>query len=656
MNVTELARKLKITTVELLDALPQLGFDIGKRAIKIDDRVAHKIIGSWSELKQRWKKIKVEAEESAVVGDEKIEERKKIVKIPETITVREFAAAADISVSKVLGELMKNGIFVSMNEKIDYDTAAIIGDDLNFEVEVDKQSGEGLIEKEDKIKESIGSGAGARERPPVIVVMGHVDHGKTKLLDAIRKTNVADKESGGITQHIGAYQIEYKRKLITFIDTPGHEVFTAMRGRGAKVADVAILVVAADDSVKPQTVEAYRIIEQAGLPFVVAINKIDKPEADIEKTKSDLSNKLKIIPREWGGKTDCVPVSAKEGKNIEDVLEAILSAVEAGREKIIANPDSKALGTVIESHIDRGEGPVSTILVQNGTLRTGDVICVNNEPFGKVRLMKNHEGNRVEEAAPSSPIRAVGLKAALNIGDIIEAVGEDHRIRLKKRKKSPIYSFNEVAGRKSEEIKKINVVIKSDVFGSLEAIEEALEKISGREIKVKIVSKGLGNVTAGDVYHALASKATIISFNVEVPATVELLAKDKGIEVKSYKIIYELVDYIKDKMQENLGTEIVRRDLGSVKVLAIFRTEADNQVVGGRVIKGKVEIGCRIDVFRGEEKIASGELSQLQSSRQNVKETEGGQECGIKFKGKPVIQIGDTLCIYKEEEVVKKLQ
>ena len=389
MNVTELARKLKITTNELFDILPRLGFDIGRRAIKIDDHIAYKIIANWSIYQKQLATLAppladVQAAAEALPA-------KKTVTVPATITVRDFAALAGFNVSKVLSELMKNGIFISMNEKIDFDAASIIGQDLNINVVLDQSEQTAESSDGSKLKNIIASQdqSTLQARPPVVVVMGHVDHGKTKLLDAIRTTQVVEGEAGGITQHIGAYQIEQRGQIITFIDTPGHEVFTAMRSRGAKVADVAILVVAADDGVKPQTVEAYHIIEQAKLPFVVAINKVDKPEADIDRVKSELSNQLNITPDDWGGKIMCVPISAKEKTGIDKLLDAVLFITEMEKNKIVANPKAAAVGTVIESKIDKGEGPVATILIQNGTLRPGEIIGFNNQPLGRVRMMKD---------------------------------------------------------------------------------------------------------------------------------------------------------------------------------------------------------------------------------------------------------------------------
>src|SRR3989339_407147 len=435
MNVTELARKLKMTTNELFDALPRLGFDIGRRAIKIDDRVAYKIIVNWSIYQKQLATIAPALADVQAAAE--ASPAKKTVTVPSTITVRDFAALAGFNVSKVLSELMKNGIFISMNEKIDFDAASIIGQDLNINVVLDQ--GEQTAESSDgsKLKNIIAGQdqSTLQARPPVVVVMGHVDHGKTKLLDAIRTTQVVEGEAGGITQHIGAYQIEQRGQIITFIDTPGHEVFTAMRSRGAKVADVAILVVAADDGVKPQTVEAYHIIEQAKLPFVVAINKVDKPEADVEKTKSELATKLNITPEEWGGNVLCLPVSAKEGAGVAALIDSIVLVADMEKEHIVANPAAPGVGTVIESHIDRGEGPVATILVQNGTLHAGDIMWLDSQPLGKIRIMRDYTGAALPAALPATPVLIAGLKVAPNIGDIIEAGHEDERVRLNKVRK-----------------------------------------------------------------------------------------------------------------------------------------------------------------------------------------------------------------------------
>jgi len=664
MNVTALARKLRMTTTELFDALPQLGFDIGRRAIKINDSTAHKIILNWPKFKRQLEALKVAAEEKEAQDDVPIEKKK--ISIPTTITVKDLASLSGLSVSKVLGELMKNGVFVSMNERIDYDTAMIIGEDLNLEVSLDENGGDYEEDKnKNKLKDVLDKEEKStlKERPPVIVVMGHVDHGKTKLLDAIRETHIVDKEAGGITQHIGAYQVTRHNKLITFIDTPGHEVFTAMRSRGAKVADIAILVVAADDGVKPQTVEAFRIIEQTGIPYIVAINKIDKEGADIERVKNELSSQLKIIPEDWGGKIMCVPVSAMNGEGIDNILDSILLIAEMEQEKIVANPDALAIGTVIESHIDRGEGPVATFLIQNGTLKNGEIICLDKQPLGKIRIMRDYLGRALTEALPSTPIRIAGLKAAPNIGDIIEVYNENsdgtgRKLRLGKIKKSSDKkgeTTHMVEQDDEGKTKKVNIIIKSDVLGSAEAIEEALTKLNNQEVKIKVIRKGLGNITEGDVDLALSSEAIILGFNVKQSPAVEMLARDKKVDLKNYRIIYELVDYVKDKMEKLMGIEIVQKELGRVKVIAIFKTENKSQVIGGKVEGGTIESKTKINVMRNDKKIANGKLAQLQAGKLDVNQVASEQECGILFEGDPIIEVGDVLKIYKEEESKKRL-
>src|SRR3989344_8237849 len=427
MNVGELARKLNISSKELLEILPAVGFHVGQRAIKIDDRQAHKIIEKWSQLLAQYRaQLKAgEKKEEAVEVKAEI----KAVALPPFIRVKEFAEKLRLPLSKVMAELMKNGVLSSMNEQIDYDTAAIIAQELGFEVSADQSIAaaaekttsdklEGLLAEDDKTK--------LKSRAPVVVVMGHVDHGKTKLLDAIRKTDVVAGESGGTTQHIGAYQAVSKRHPITFIDTPGHEAFTTMRSRGARVADIAILVIAADDSIQPQTKESIKIIKSAGLPMIVAINKIDKPEANVDKVKQDLAA-LNLTPEDWGGKTITVPISAKAGIGIENLLDMILLVAETEKEAIAADPKSLAVGTIIESHIDKGEGPVATLLVQNGTLKKGDLMLVGDNFYGKVRAIKNFLGQNVDQAPPSMPVKIIGLKATPGVGDILQAAQEVER-------------------------------------------------------------------------------------------------------------------------------------------------------------------------------------------------------------------------------------
>jgi len=649
-----LARKLHITPNELLDKLPQLGFDIGRRAIKIDNATASRIIREWPALMRRLETMRLQElkkeEKTEITGE------KKEIKIPKLITVREFAAMAGLPVNMVIAELIKNGIFASLNEKIDFETAAIVGSDLGFEVRLDEGDSGEREDSSHKITTILGkeSADTMLDRPPVVVVMGHVDHGKTKLLDAVRRTNVIDTEAGGITQHIGAYQVERKDKKITFIDTPGHEAFTAMRSRGARIADIAILVVAADDGVKPQTVEAYRIIEAAKLPFIVAINKIDKPEADINKTKQELSTQLNITPEDWGGKIVCAPISAKAGTGIEELLDMILLTAEMESENIKANPEAAAIGTIIESRVSKGEGPVATVLIQNGTLKIGDQLCFGGQIYGKVRALKNYRGENIASAAPATPVKIIGLKIAPLIGDILE-VGEGEKIKTKNLKTGlQRTELTVVAPAEDETIKKINLIIKADVLGSAEAIEESLEKIGTNEVKANIIIKGLGNITEGDILRAESAGAKILAFSVKATPEATKLARDKNVTIKLYRVIYDLINDVKADMQALLEPEVRRVDLGKMKVKAIFRSAGKEQIVGGVATGGRLEKDSLIEVERDGQIIEQGKLLSLQAGKQDVSSVESGQECGIKYLGSP-LKPEDILLFYKEESIVKKL-
>ena len=653
MNITELARILRVSPFELRQLLPQMGFNIGNKAIKVDKMIAKKIIKNWPVFMAQIERQR-QAEEALKREQEDLTEKEiKKVEIGKFVIVKELAALADLPVNTVLKELMKNGVFVSMNERIDFDSAVIVGAGLGLDV-VLKENNEDKIKDSGKeiLAEAIKNEkkADLEIRPPVIVVMGHVDHGKTKLLDAVRKTNVVAGESGGITQHIGAYQVVRKDQKITFIDTPGHEAFTAMRSRGAKVADIAILVVAADDGVKPQTIEAFRIIEASKIPFIVAINKIDKEGADINKTKQELSSKLNIIPEDWGGKTVCVPISALAEQGIDELLDMVLLTMEMEIENLRANPSASAIGTIVESNIDKGAGPVATILVQNGSLKIGDQLCFNGVIYGKVKALQNYKGESIEIACPSDPARVLGLKILPEVGDILE-VGEGEKIKIKKIA-SKAHSEKMFSGGEIEDDSlKINLIIKADFLGSAEAIEESLMKINTKKIKVKIIQKGLGNIGEGDIKRAEDSNAQIVGFNVKLQPQVEDLIREKGTKINIFNIIYDLIKYVKAEMKNIYKPEIVRKDLGKLEVLAIFRTENNSQIIGGKVIDGQVEIDSLLEIWRGENFIDKGKIDKLQAGKQDVNSVEAGQECGIRYEGRPVIEVGDVLSFYKEEEI-----
>ncbi|HNP75296.1 MAG TPA: translation initiation factor IF-2 [bacterium] len=656
MNITELARQLKVTTSELFDQLPELGFDIGRRAIKVDDKIAHKIIDAWKKkTKEKREKSKMaEIRGLAVESDSPAElNQDKQIKIPTVISVREFAGQLNLPVNKVLTELMKNGVLASMNERIDFDTASIVGAELGFQIvpAQNSQADQESISQQEKLKDILKRDSGyLKSRPPVVVVMGHVDHGKTKILDAIRKTDVVSGESGGITQHIGAYQVHRDERKLTFIDTPGHEAFTAMRSRGARVADIAILVIAADDSIQPQTREAIKIIQDAQIPFVVAINKIDKPEASIEKVKQDLSS-LGLLPEDWGGKVICVPVSAKAGTGIDDLVETVLLVADMERDNIVANPDRLAIGTIIESHIDKGEGPVATILVQAGRLRVGDNLALAGNFYGKVRNLKDYLGNNIKEAVPGDPVKILGLKIAPEVGSVLEVSintkSLNKNFRQQRVRQEKDFS-TQIQSEENDKSKNLNFIIKADVLGSVEAIIESLAKLETQDIKIRIIGKGLGTITETDVSRAEATAAEIIGFHVKPAPAVAELARDKQVEIKYYEIIYHLIEDVQKQIIALKDKEVVRKLIGKLEVVKIFHEEAGNVIIGGRVIDGGLCLCDTVIVTRNGEALASGKVKRLECSRQAVEKVASGQECGISFEGKAIIKEGDILEFYQQ--------
>jgi translation initiation factor IF-2 len=659
MNITELARRLRISTQELRDKLPLLGFDIGQKAVKIDDRLSGRIVRSYREYLDREKqkaeylKRTEKKEERASLPGQKLE-------IPSVLTVKDFASLLDAPVTQVIADLIRNGVMASMNQRIDYDTAAVLASDLGFEpVELSLED-KIDIDREKRIKEKLSTEEASemQARPPIVVVMGHVDHGKTMLLDTIRKTNVVSGEAGGITQHIGAYQVVKKNRKITFIDTPGHEAFSAMRSRGAKVADIAILVVAANDGVKPQTVEALKIAQAAEIPIIVAINKVDLPDANVEKTKQEIAQ-YNLLPEEWGGNTVCVPISAKLNQNIDVLLENVLLVADLNEDKIKANPAGEFIGIIIESNVSAGEGPVATLLVKNGTLRVGDYVVMNDILYGKIRSMKDYKNKVLKTVGPSMPAKILGLKVAPKVGDILERTDDPKRV-----KKAKVYAMQhqdetfirrngENSDEKDPNVAKMSLILKTDVLGSQEAIIEALKKKENKFIKVDFVSKGLGNITESDVLSAEATGALILGFNVLLAPGAESLAKEKKVDLKIYKVIYALMEDVVAKMQLIVKPEIVREDLGKLEAKMLFRKEAGSEVVGGKVISGKVEPNSLVAVIRNGEFITSGKIKEIHVGQMVVTDVLHGQECGLMFIGQPIVEPGDILEVYKEKEIRK---
>ncbi len=607
------------------------------------------------------------------------------IKIPSTIVVRDFAAKLDLPIASVSAELIKNGVMAAINQEIDFDTAAIIAEDLGKSVALESEEQEPSTNEAQTIEQYLKEDPGAPlvTRPPVVVVAGHVDHGKTSLLDAIRETSVTSSEAGGITQKIGAYQVmvpaegepssrakrEIPRKargdqvpagrLITFIDTPGHEAFTQMRTRGAKVADVAILVVAADDGVKPQTEEALRIIIAAGLPYLVAVTKIDKPEANAEKVKKELAERH-VLLEGWGGKVPVVEASAKTKQGIDELLEAILLLADVEAEKLKVNPDRQAIGTIIESHVDPQQGPVASALVQTGTLAVGDDVVVG-QVWGKVRALKNDRGQAIKQAPPSTPVQILGLKAAPQVGDILR-VSEADAQELKKKTKShqlrhhlkTVVAKTAPSAPKKKDgeeepekpaVKKFFIILKTDTLGSAEAILGSLKKIDHPEVSLEIVQRGLGIISEADVLRAEAAKAAIYGFSVPVSPKADQLARSKNIPIviKTFTVIYDLIDDATAELEKLLPPLIEMKELGRLNVLAVFRNENTFQVVGGKVIDGELALGATVEVIRGGRAVASGAIAQLQQNKQNAKTVGSGNECGLKVEGQSVIAVGDTL-------------
>lgn len=500
---------------------------------------------------------------------------------------------------------------------------------------------------------------GKNVRPPIVVVLGHVDHGKTKLLDAIRETKVAEKESGGITQHIGAYQTDVKGKVITFLDTPGHEAFSAIRSRGAKVADIAVLVVAADEGVKPQTKEAIKIIKSEKIPFIVAINKIDKEGANAQKVKQDLAAE-EVLVEDWGGKVPVVEISAKQNKGITELLEMILLV--ADLEDLNEDLSMPAKGVIIESNMDKRRGNMATALIHKGILKLGDWI-VAGTVTGKVKSMEDFMGASITQAKPSQPVRIIGWSSAPNIGiELVSAETKEDATRISEDNANltPLLSFFSDAQESPDNKKMLNIVFKSDVTSSLEAIDSALKTIVSDEVGYRVIGYDIGNINEADIQTAMAGKGQVIGFRVAIDESTKKLAERDGIKVIRFDIIYELIEYVRGQMAELLGATVTRISLGKLKVLATFKKDPKFQIIGGKVLSGKVTRGAFLDAVRNSSVICSGKIGQLQHNKEDLTEVKEGLEAGIRLEpisGQPFqeIQVGDILEIYEEQRNARTL-
>lgn len=573
---------------------------------------------------------------------------KRTVALPETVSVKRFAELLDLPVSQVITELMKNGILATINEEVDFDTASIIANDLGFEAVADEQSsGEKALSLEDLLgicEEERKTGKALSPRPPVVTILGHVDHGKTTLLDTIRKTSVAAGEAGGITQHLGAYQVKKRGKFITFIDTPGHEAFSAMRQRGVSIADIAILVVAADDGVQPQTKEVITYLKERDVPTIVAINKIDKPDANAARIKQELAEN-EILIEEWGGKVLCAEVSAKNNIGIDELLESVLLLTEV--EEFRADPKRDGLGIVIESNLDPQKGVVVTALVKTGTLKVGQDITAGSA-FGRIRRMEDYLGKSIESASPSTPVTIYGFHDTPQVNDVISVASGKAAARSKAKQFFSTETKSAESGEEGQ--KRLRYVIKADVQGSLEAIEQILGSIQNDEAAFEEVASGVGAITESDVKMAESAEAVIFGFNTEPTAVARRLAEKAGVSIETFSIIYKLVDRAKERLSDLLPPEIVRTDFGRLSVLAIFKTGKRDQIVGGRVAEGKIVKGAFLEVKRDGEIIGKGPMGNLQQNKENVSEVSQGNECGLVFEGNVRAEVGDILIAYKEEE------
>jgi len=582
----------------------------------------------------------------------------RVLEIPPTLTVKELADLLGISSVEVIKELMRNGVMASVNQVVDYDTAAIVAHDLEFEpqeaaipevtgVAPERPSAHPIEEDE----------ASLQPRPPVVTVMGHVDHGKTSILDAIRQTNVIEQEVGGITQHIGAYQAEVDGHRITFIDTPGHEAFTTMRARGAQVTDIAVLVVAADDGVMPQTVEAIDHARAAGVPIVVALNKMDLAAANQDRVKQQLSERGLVI-EEWGGDVICVPVSARTGEGLKDLMENLLVVAEV--QELKANPDRPAVGAVVEAELDSTRGPMATVLVQTGTLQQGDAVVVG-DTWGKVKAMFDDRGQRLKVAGPSQPVKIMGLEAVPLAGDTLKVVKDERVARTtieeRRRQREATASheqravtletlFGEVTAGK---VKELNVILKADVQGSIEPVRNSIERLSIEGIKVRVIHAASGTVTESDVMLAAASKAIIVGFSSKPEPGARRLAETEGVDIRYYEVIYDLVDDIQKALLGLL--EPVYSDVidGHAEVRQVFRISRRGNVVGCHVRDGAVNRSSLVRVLRDEQALAEARVDSLRRFTEDVRDVQAGYECGIALEGFDDFKEGDVLEFYHRE-------
>lgn len=684
IRIYELAKELNIPTKDLMDKILELKIPANSHMSTIDEEEAElikEIIEEESDNKVKDKifedspevhkndKIKnkeKEIKESKKVKKEEAEEKEvkeakeeKTIQIYDNIIIKDFAEKMEVSPSQVITKLIGLGVMANLNQPIDINSAVIVGKEFGFNVESMKESEEKMDEERLDFEDSPED---LQWRPPVVTVMGHVDHGKTSLLDVIRKTHVTKQEAGGITQHIGASTVTINKKKIVFLDTPGHEAFTAMRARGAQITDIAVLVVAADDGVMPQTIEAINHAKAAGVPIIVAINKIDKSSANIERIKQELVEQG-LVPEDWGGDTICVPVSALKKKGINDLLEMILLVAEM--QELKANPNRKAVGAIIEGELDKGKGPLATVLVQKGTLKVGDVV-VAGSAYGRVRAMFDDVGKRVKKATPSIPVVILGLSEVPEAGEHLYVVDDEKKARLYSEKKKD--KFREIqlnANQKVSlddlfekiqmgEVKELNVVIKADVKGSIEAVKQSLTKLSVDEVRLNVIHDGVGGITDSDVMLASASNAILIGFNVRPTLSAIDLAKREKVDLRTYRVIYDAIEDIKSAINGMLEPTIKEEVIGRSEIRAVFKVSGVGNIAGIYVLQGKITRNCKVRLIRNDVVIFEGDVSSLKRFKDDVKEISFGYEGGLGLENFNDIKEGDIVESYILKEIRKE--
>lgn len=662
ITVANLAQELNISEEEILNQAVSLQINLRSRGKSLVNADAERLRALYQE--------KSSEEAEAQAGKEDADDTDQVA-LPLVINVKDLAEKLDVGVATILKTLIDNGVIANINDELDFDTAGIIAEELGFtaieEHTAEEEEVEEVVITDNRLAQLLQEQdpQKLKPRPPIVTIMGHVDHGKTSLLDAIRSAKVAEGEHGGITQHIGAYQVMERGKRITFIDTPGHEAFTQMRARGAQVTDVVILIVAADDGVKPQTQEAYHHAKAAEVPIIVAINKIDKPGADIDRVKSEISE-LGLVPEDWGGTTVVAPISAKKREGIDELLDMILLVAEM--EELKGNPDRFAVGTIVEAKKHPQKGVLATVLVQTGSLRVGDPILVGSAS-GRIKSMHDDKNHKVKVAGPGDPVEFTGLSDTPEAGSILQVVESDRQAqqiadmlerreraqRLRPTRHMSLEHFAESAEGEGG-IKILNVILKTDVRGSAEAIKDSFRRIETDEVKVNVLHDAPGDITASDVALAEASNAVIMGFHVKVAANAIEVVRKSGIEVRTYSVIYQLIEDVQQAMGGLLGHEDIQILKGRMEVKAVFTHTRDRWTVGGIVTAGEIRPSDRIIVQRGEEVLSKAEIISLKRESVDVDVVKDGIECGIMLKRlKQPIQVGDTLNVYITEKRKREL-